>query len=131
MKECDCSKRDLNEYHPGENRVCWLSCKGGPGLLQMGKNLFQDTWKFINNFCPLVSDKEYNKRLGPGGCEDCNMRDKSYDGISCLVCGCDMSIKAHMATAQCPHPSGSRWPANAYSDNKSNWAPPCGGCGRH
>jgi hypothetical protein len=141
MKECNCDSMDLNKYHSGEDRVCWLLCRKeltyahnreGPGLWQQAKNLTSETIKFLLKGAPLVSDKEYQNRIGLGGCKDCDKAIHEEDNhITCNICGCNMSIKAHMATAQCPHPSGSRWPVNAYSDNKSNWAPPCGGCGRH
>ena len=31
-------------------------------------------------------------------------------GAACLHCGCILRFKARLATEQCPHPAGSRWP---------------------
>lgn len=42
-------------------------------------------------------------------CEACPDR----RGFACAHCGCVLKFKARLATEDCPHPGGSRWPKPA------------------
>lgn len=61
--------------------------------------------KYVAAGRPNVTEVQYQERLTI--CDTCELLRED----KCIACGCPAEAKASMATEQCPHPSGPRWPA--------------------
>lgn len=76
-----------------------------PTIAQMGKNLAGEVGKFARAGFKVVSSDQYRKRLTIcAGCEEFTKNQR------CRVCGCYMTVKAKMATTDCPR---SKWSASS------------------
>lgn len=74
-----------------------------PGLFEQFKNLTNLTLTttqkvLVDGENPIISDEEYERRLSI--CNDCESFEKSSK--RCSLCGCFMSTKAKLSTANCP-----------------------------
>ena len=87
-----------------------------PTVAQMAKNFFKSAAVFVAAGMPRASVEDIEKRLD--FCRYCKDFDQTgYRGMGkCLVCGCNMEIKAAMATEYCP--AGKWWKVGAAKEDK-------------
>jgi hypothetical protein len=87
-----------------------------PSIAQMAKNFFKSAAVFVAAGMPRASVEDIEKRLD--FCRYCKDFDKDgYRGMGkCNVCGCNMEIKAAMATEYCP--TGKWWKVGAAKEDK-------------
>ena len=52
----------------------------------------------------LVGEEEFERRFAI--CEQC---EKLEDGVTCMLCGCVMQVRARLLDGKCPYPKGGRW----------------------
>ena len=88
-----------------------------PSMAQMAKNFFKSAAVFVAAGMPRASVADIEKRLD--FCRYCKDFDQAgYRGMGkCNVCGCNMEIKAAMATEYCP--AGKWWKVDPAKEEKN------------
>ena len=76
-----------------------------PSLMQKARNLAGSTRRFLRSRGEVCSKEEYEERIQI--CEGCSF----HRNNTCSLCGCQFRAKAWGRQLNCPHPSGSKWPA--------------------
>ena len=94
---------------PDRTDVNNTECKGCTATVHVTKEeiakLFGETLRVKN--VKLTTEEEYERRLTV-----CRACDAFQFGTTCRWCGCLMDVKAKLAAARCPDPSGSKWQEN-------------------
>jgi len=87
-----------------------MTSKKRPGLVDMGKNLYQSLTDVVEQFITdgslMVEENEYEDRMAV--CRECD----SYDAKEhrCNECGCFLSVKGRLLAVYCPL---YKWPGDA------------------
>lgn len=106
-----CNRTFPHHGHPRER--CLRYCRGAegaeqrakmPGLLTRAKSLGKAVGRHIANGSQTVPDEVHKQRLEI--CYGC----PQYQDKSCRICGCQMTLKAGMATEDCPAGKWPKWP---------------------
>jgi len=110
---CTVCNRTLPHHgHPRER--CLRYCRGAagseqraqmPGLLSRAASLGKAVTRHVAGGAQLLPDDVRQQRLEI--CYGC----PQYQDKSCRICGCQMTLKAGMATEDCPAKKWPRWPA--------------------
>lgn len=78
-----------------------LTAKYRPTRLEMAKNLARAVANWVAAGFPIVDQKTFDLRAGPGGCQTCPHARPVGEKFGCAICGCG-EVKLWLATEQCP-----------------------------
>jgi len=104
--------RDAKPCCPGEKVTPRPQPRSGLSLQQKAARLAHALRKWRAAGAPLVEREVYRSRLA--ACQRCeHYHAEGNLGLGeCAVCGCTRA-KLWLATAECPHPDGPKWRAEA------------------